>query len=187
MIMKNVLFYLAMISFICINDLIAQERLIPCYLYHPNVQSTDDSLKDGDVSFNMRIRYISDSEFSIGPVFNNDTSEDCRFITFMIDSVGNWYIKSEDYAFIFYDKKKAYLADCCISKCETTLFSKRNQLILKKEHLYPFEILFWGVNTRDTPTYLFHEGYGIVGTYDNFGQYFFRKDFIDYFLQKNQD
>jgi hypothetical protein len=184
--MKNGFLYLAMVSVVCINDLVAQERLIPCYLCHPNIQTTD-SLKDGDESYNMRIRYISDSEFSIGPVFNIDTSENCRFITFMTDSHGNWYIKSEGTYFIFYNKEKDYLADCCMPECETTLFSKRHQLIFGTEHLYPFEILFWGVTSCDTPTYLFHEDYGIVGTKDNHEYFYFRKDFIEYLLQKGQN
>ena len=184
--MKNTCFYFAIISIICINEVFPQEPLTPCFLYHDNIQAAD-SLKDYDIKFYMKIRHVSDSELSIGPLISRDTSDDCRFMTFKTDTVGNWYIKSGDSYFLFYDKTKDYLSDCSMQKCEKTILSKRHQLTVKTEHLYPFEILFWGVTTCDTPTYLFHETYGIVGIKDNHEDYYFRIDFLEYLFRKNHN
>ncbi len=186
MIMKSYLCYFAIIIVVCMNNVFAQECLIPCYLYNPNIQTAVPS-KDNDVDFNMIIRYISDSELSMGPVISSDTSDDCNFITLKTDTAGNWFIKSEDTYLIFYDKNKDYLSDCSMQKCERTILSKRHQLIVKTEHLYPFEILFWGVTSCDTPTYLFHKTYGIVGIKDHHMYYYFRKDFLEYLLQQDHD
>lgn len=183
--MKIFKLFLAFVPLLCATGVFAQEYDVPCFVYLPSLR-TIDSLKNDDLKFNMHIRYISDSELSIGPTISIDTNEDCRFMTFKTDTVGNWYIKSGDTFFIFYDVEKDYLADCCISNCEKTILSKRHQLIVKTEHLYPFEILFWGVTSCDTPTYLFHETYGIVGIEDNHEYFYFRKDFIEYLLQKGQ-
>jgi hypothetical protein len=103
-----------------------------------------------------------------------------------MDSVGNWYVKSGDSFFIFYDVEKDYLADCSMTNCEKTILSKRHQLIVNTEHLYPFEILFWGVTSCDTPTYLFHNTFGIVGIQDIHGVEYLRKDFLEYILQTNK-
>lgn len=163
----------------------AQEYNIPCYVYLSSLQMID-SLNNNEMKFDWCVRYISETEQSVGPIISIDTNEDCRFITLRMDSVGNWYVKSGDSFFIFYDVEKDYLADCSMSNCEKTILSKRHQLIVNTEHLYPFEIMFWGVTSCDTPTYLFHNTFGIVGIQDIHGVEYLRKDFLEYILQTNK-
>lgn len=168
------------------NNVCTQNISMPCYRYPSNIHSVD-SLPTADVKFNMRICYLSESEISIGPLFSKDTSENCRYITFKKNEDGNWYVKVDDTYRIFYWKEKDYLADCCIPTCEETLLSKRHIQILNSECLYPFEVLFWGSTTCDSPTYLFHQTFGIVGVRDVHGRDYFRKDFLEFILQKSPE
>ena len=168
------------------NNVCTQNISMPCYRYQSNIHSID-SLLTGDVKFNMQIRYLSETEISVGPLFSNDTSENCRYITFKKNEDGNWYVKVGDTYRIFYWKEKDYLADCCIPTCEETFLSKRNVRILNSEHLYPFEVLFWGVVSCDHPTYLFHQTFGIVGIENIHSYDYFRKDFLEYLFQSNKD
>lgn len=180
----NIIILLFLLLF-CAKSSFAQECRIPCYLYQSNVQ-TIDSIRNDEIKFYIQIRHISDSVISVGPVISKDTNEDCHFIILKLEN-GNWYVKSENSFHIFYDKEKDYLADCCISTCEKTILSKRHQLVIGAEHLYPFEILFWGVTSCDTPTYLFHKTFGLIGMQDNYGYDYFREDFLEYILQKTRD